>query len=56
MGVYEIYDSGGNAFLAANFLGQVGTDFQVTGLGAFSTGDTTDMLCAAPPLARQSAV
>src|SRR5438105_11312840 len=34
-GLYEIYDIGGNAFLAANFLGQVGTDFQVAGLGRF---------------------
>ena len=33
-GLYEIYDIGGNAFLAANFLGQVGTDFQFAGLGS----------------------
>ena len=43
-GLYEIYDIGGNAFLAANFLGQVGTDFQVAGLGRFFGSDTTDML------------
>jgi hypothetical protein len=30
--------------LAANFLGQVGTDFEFAGLGAFLDGDTTDML------------
>src|SRR5262249_25578549 len=43
-GLYEIYDIGNNAFLAANFLGQIGTDFQVAGLGSFTAGDTTDML------------
>jgi hypothetical protein len=43
-GLYEIYDIGGNAFLAANFLGQVGTDFQVAGLGRFFGSDTTDIL------------
>src|SRR5438105_4544655 len=43
-GLYEIYDIGGNAFLAANFLGQVGTDFQVAGLGRFFGSDTTDRL------------
>jgi hypothetical protein len=43
-GLYEIYDIGNNAFLAANFLGQIGTDFQVGGLGSFIGGDTTDML------------
>src|SRR5262249_11541444 len=43
-GLYEIYDIGGNALLAANFLGQVGTDFQVAGLGRFFGSDTTDLL------------
>src|SRR5207248_3101302 len=43
-GLYEIYDIGNNAFLAANFLGQVRTDFQVAGLGSFFGSDTTDML------------
>ena len=43
-GLYEIYDIGNNAFLAANFLGQVGTDFQFAGLGSFFGSDTTDML------------
>src|SRR5947199_8246430 len=43
-GLYEIYDIGSNALLAANFLGQVGTDFQVAGLGRFFGSDTTDML------------
>src|SRR5262249_4172139 len=43
-GLYEIYDIGGNAILAANFLGQVGTDFQFAGLGRFFGSDTTDML------------
>jgi len=43
-GLYEIYDIGNNAFLAANFLGQVGTDFQFAGLGGFNGSDTTDML------------
>jgi probable HAF family extracellular repeat protein len=43
-GLYEIYDIGGNALLTANFLGQVGTEFQVAGLGRFFGSDTTDML------------
>ena len=43
-GLYEIYDIGGNAILTGNFLGQVGTDFQFAGLGAFNGSDTTDML------------
>jgi uncharacterized repeat protein (TIGR01451 family) len=43
-GQYEIYDIGNNAILAANFLGQVGTDFQFAGLGRFFGTDTTDML------------
>jgi hypothetical protein len=43
-GLYEIYDIGNNTMLAANFLGQVGTDFQVAGLGGFFGSDTTDML------------
>jgi hypothetical protein len=43
-GQYYIYDIGGNALLAAYKLGQVGTDWSVSGLGSFQTGDTTDML------------
>src|SRR5439155_235456 len=43
-GLYEIYDIGNNAILAANFLGQVRSDFQFAGLGAFNGSDTTDML------------
>src|SRR5215470_4015540 len=43
-GLYEIYDIGNNTILAANFLGQVGTDFQFAGLGSFFGSDTTDML------------
>jgi uncharacterized repeat protein (TIGR01451 family) len=43
-GQYEIYDIGNNAILAANFLGQVGPDFQFAGLGSFFGSDTTDML------------
>jgi hypothetical protein len=37
-GLYEILR---HRRLAANFLGQVGTDFQVAGLGSFTGDDTT---------------
>jgi len=43
-GLYEIYDIGNNSLLAAFQLGQVGTDWQFVGLGAFFGSDTTDML------------
>jgi len=43
-GLYEIYDIGNNAILAAQSLGQVGTDWQFAGLGRFFGSDTTDML------------
>jgi fibronectin-binding autotransporter adhesin len=43
-GVYEIYDLGNNSMLAGYQLGQVGTDWQVAGLGGFYASDTTDML------------
>src|SRR6516162_6567835 len=43
-GVYEIYDIGNNSLLAAYHLGQVGTDWQVAGVGGFFGSDTTDML------------
>jgi hypothetical protein len=43
-GLYEIYDIGNNAILAAYQLGQVGTDWKFVGLGNFFGNDTTDML------------
>ena len=43
-GIYEIYDIGDNAILAAFPLGQVGTDWQFVTLGGFFGNDTTDML------------
>jgi hypothetical protein len=43
-GDYEIYNLGGNAILAAGPLGQVGTDWQVAGVGAFDAPDTSDMI------------
>jgi len=43
-GLYEIYDIGNNGILAAQPLGQVGTDWQFVGLGRFFGNDTTDML------------
>src|SRR6516225_2254588 len=43
-GAYEIYDIGNNSLLAAYHLGQVGTDWQVAGVGGFFGSDTTDML------------
>jgi hypothetical protein len=43
-GIYDIYDIGGNAILAAYLLGQVGTEWQVAGLGGFNGTDTADMI------------
>ena len=43
-GDYEIYDLGNNAILAAYALGQIGTEWQVAGLGGFNGTDTTDMI------------
>jgi hypothetical protein len=41
---YEIYDIGNNAILAAYQLGQVGTDWQFSGLGGVSGGNSTMLL------------
>jgi hypothetical protein len=43
-GLYEVYDLGNNAILAAYSLGQVGTDWAFVTLGGFYDGDTSDML------------
>jgi endoglucanase len=43
-GTYEIYDIGNNRILGSYQLGQVGTDWQLVGLGGFYGGDTADML------------
>ena len=43
-GQYEIYDLGSNSVLAAYQLGQVGTEWQVAGLGGFDGADTSDMI------------
>ena len=43
-GNYEIYDLGNNSILAAVALGQVGTEWQVAGLGGFFGTDTSDMI------------
>jgi glucose/arabinose dehydrogenase len=43
-GIFEIYNVGNSAILAAFQLGQVGTDWQVAGLGGFFGNDTSDML------------
>jgi uncharacterized repeat protein (TIGR03803 family) len=43
-GDYEIYDLGGNGILAAGYLGQVGLEWQVAGVGAFNAPDTSDMI------------
>ena len=43
-GDYEIYDLGNNAIQAADPLGQVGTEWQVAGVGAFDAPDTSDMI------------
>jgi Ca2+-binding RTX toxin-like protein len=43
-GLYEIYDIGNNAILAAYRLGQVGTDWAFVTLGGFFGSDTTDMI------------
>jgi hypothetical protein len=41
---FEIYDIGGNAILAAYPMGQVGTQWQVAGLGGFNGADTSDVM------------
>ncbi len=43
-GFYEIYDLGNHAILGAGFLGQVGTEWKVAGVGAFNAPDTSDMI------------
>jgi hypothetical protein len=43
-GLYEIYDIGKNAILAAYQLGQVGTEWAFVTLGGFFGSDTTDMI------------
>jgi probable HAF family extracellular repeat protein len=43
-GLYQIYDIGNNAILAAYSLGQVGTDWTFVTLGGFNGSDTSDML------------
>jgi glucose/arabinose dehydrogenase len=43
-GIFEIYNVGNSTILAAFQLGQVGTEWQVAGLGAFFGNDTSDML------------
>ena len=43
-GDFEIYDLGNNDILAAAPLGQVGTEWQVAGIGGFDGTDTSDMI------------
>jgi hypothetical protein len=43
-GNYEIYDLGSNTILTAGYLGQVGTTWQVAGVGGFFGADTSDMI------------
>jgi glucose/arabinose dehydrogenase len=43
-GIFEIYNVGNSSILAAFQLGQVGTEWQVAGLGGFFGNDTNDML------------
>src|SRR5262245_61871845 len=43
-GTYGIYDIGNNRILGSYQLGQVGTDWQLAGLGGFYGGDTAGML------------
>jgi hypothetical protein len=43
-GSYEIYNIGNNAILAAQSLGQVGTDWQFVGVRPFYGSDASDML------------
>jgi hypothetical protein len=42
--LYRIYSIGSDAFLAANQLGKVGSDWGFVTLGGFFDGDTADML------------
>jgi endoglucanase len=43
-GTYAIYNIGNDRILGSYQLGQVGTDWQLAGLGGFYGGDTADML------------
>ena len=43
-GDYEVYDLGSNAIQGAAELGQVGLQWQVTGVGGFNGSDTSDMI------------
>jgi hypothetical protein len=43
-GNYEIYDIGNNSILAADALGQVGLEWQVSGVGRFFGSDTSDLI------------
>jgi hypothetical protein len=43
-GDYEIFALGGNSILAAGPLGQVGLEWQVSGVGGFDGTDTSDMI------------
>jgi hypothetical protein len=43
-GNYEIYNIGGDALLAAYYLGQIGTPWHFAALGTFRAGDTGGML------------
>ena len=43
-GDYEIYDLGGNTIIGAGYLGQVGLEWQVVGVGPFYGLDTPDMI------------
>ena len=43
-GDYEIYDLGNNAILGAGYLGQVGLEWQVAGVGAFNAPNNPDMI------------
>ena len=42
--IYDIFDIGNNAILAAAPLGYVGNEWKVAGLGAFDAPDTSDMI------------
>ena len=43
-GSYEIYNIGNNSVLGASALGQVGTDYQFTGMGNFNGDNSPDMI------------
>jgi hypothetical protein len=54
-GQYEIYNIGNNSILAGYLLGQVGTDYQVAGLGAFNGSGQSGAISSASVVSMSAA-